>query len=338
MTDNRSVRYCRLCCWLSFVLIGACGIADEPAKKSPPPLRLSHQELHERLGARIDRVAYSKSPVGHVIKEFAEKHQIPLTVDSKAVNFETPVTVIVENVTVQQTLNVIAACTGTVVDIAYPRSPSWAALTITSPEKQQERQQRWEQNRQSAGDLAEGIAETLRQITDFHFTGTPLQDALDFLGNYHNMDVKYQGPPELAQSAVTVEQEKITLREGLDLMLKPLKFGYYEEAGALIVTTKKAADAVRVSRAYALPLHLGLDEAEAAIKAEWNQSGFEGHVVLGALLVYGNEGQHSAIEQLLVKLRNAPARAIVTAAAVRRRAPLYLPAAQIQPSSPSKSP
>ncbi|QDT38035.1 hypothetical protein [Stratiformator vulcanicus] len=175
--------------------------------------------------------------------------------------------------------------------IRYPAPEVWKALTerrkkydsvsvfIESPNEQR-------------------IRAALEEETRAQFPSTPLRDAIDFLSDYHDINILID-ERALLDDGIDSDQEidlvldGITLRSALKLMLKPLNLTYVIEDEVMKITTQTVADDTLSTRVYpvgdlvipiATPLGGGLGQGLGGV------GGFQGQGGLGAGGQFGQGG------------------------------------------------
>ena len=133
--------------------------------------------------------------------------------------------------------------------IVYPAAEVWKELT-------QRRKERY-----SSVDLAKPgpqerkIAEELKKPTQLEFIETPLQDVIDYLKNYHGIEIQLD-KKALDQANVgtdtpiTKNLKGISLRSALRLMLKELDLTYVIQDEVLLITTPENADSRLITKVY----------------------------------------------------------------------------------------
>ena len=132
--------------------------------------------------------------------------------------------------------------------IVYPAPEVWKALS--------ERRQKWR-----SVDLArynkteEKVRRVLDQPTTVEFLDLPLEDAITFLKEYHNINI-YIDKATLADEGVAIDQPVtlklagVTLRSVLKLLLEPVQLTYVIEDEVMKITTSAKAGEKLVTRVY----------------------------------------------------------------------------------------
>ena len=95
-------------------------------------------------------------------------------------------------------------------------------------------------------DLENKIRITLTQPTTMEFVETPLQDAVDYLKDFHNIEIQLDGKAlEEAgvgsDTPVTGTLKRVSLASALNLFLRQLDLTYVVRGGLLLITTPEAA-------------------------------------------------------------------------------------------------
>ncbi len=132
--------------------------------------------------------------------------------------------------------------------IVYPAPEVWKALT--------ERRQKW-----ASVDLVrynkteEKIRRALSQPTTVEFLDLPLEDAITFLKEYHNINI-YIDKATLTDEGVAIDQPVtlklagVTLRSVLKLLLEPVQLTYVIEDEVMKITTSAKAGEKLQTRVY----------------------------------------------------------------------------------------
>jgi hypothetical protein len=183
----------------------------------------------------------------------------------------------------------------------------------------------------------QAIRQALSDAAAFDFQGTPLVDVMDYLGDKHHLQVKFDRgalkevgiDPKTA--LVTFSTKDVSLRSALRLMLAPLGLAAIVKDEVLLVTSKAKAEATYVTRLYDVhdlilnPYDPGeapdfdaiIDAIQKTVSpSTWDKAGGQGTVAqfnsngICALLVWQNEQGHEQVENLLKELRNIQPRRV----------------------------
>jgi hypothetical protein len=177
------------------------------------------------------------------------------------------------------------------------------------------------------------IAATFSQHTDVNFADTSLSDAMDFLRDYHQVNIvidqsALQDVGIDPSTPISLELSGITLRSALRLMLEPLALTTSIESEVLIVTTREKAQRRVVTRVYLVSdLAESVDDLDAlqeairtATDGPWNVDGEPGSMSIvprsRSIVIRHNAAVHDDIVNLLTNLREAQSQAEPTPAAV----------------------
>ena len=133
--------------------------------------------------------------------------------------------------------------------IVYPDAEVWKELTKAR------------KDRYSSMDLAKRgpaekkINEALKSPTQLEFVDTPLTDVIDYLKDYHNIEIQLdRHAMEEASIALDTPVKKnlkgISLKSALRLMLSELGLTYIIQDEVLLITTKEAAEQKLTTKVY----------------------------------------------------------------------------------------
>jgi uncharacterized membrane protein YgcG len=132
--------------------------------------------------------------------------------------------------------------------ILYPAPEVWKALT--------ERRQKWASvDLMRYNKTEEKIRRALSQPTTVEFLDLPLEDAITFLKEYHNINI-YIDKATLADEGVALDQPVtlklagVTLRSVLKLLLEPVQLTYVIEDEVMKITTSAKAGEKLQTRVY----------------------------------------------------------------------------------------
>lgn len=111
------------------------------------------------------------------------------------------------------------------------------------------------------------IQKALCAPTVIEFLETPLAAVVDYLKDYHHVEIQidkraFDEMGAGTDTPVSLNLRGITLRSALDLMLDVHKLDWVIDHEVLLITTKDAADAMRVTQIYNLAPLIGDDSAE----------------------------------------------------------------------------
>ncbi len=181
------------------------------------------------------------------------------------------------------------------------------------------------------------IRQALSGAASFDFQGTPLIDVMDYLGDKHHLQVKFDRGAlkdagiDPATALVTFSAKDVSLRSALRLMLTPLGLVAIVKDEVLLVTSKAKAEATYETRLYDVrdlilnPYDPGeppdfdaiIDAIQRTVSPQsWDKAGGQGTVApfnsngICALLVWQNAQGHEQIENLLKELRNIQPRRV----------------------------
>ena len=119
----------------------------------------------------------------------------------------------------------------------------------------------------------EKILTTLSDTTEVAFTDTPLEEALKYLEDLHNIEI-WLDKETLTTQQINTDQpislsiSGISLRSTLRLILEPLALTYIIESEVLKVTTQATADKAIVTRTYPVSdLFATREEAEELVES-----------------------------------------------------------------------
>jgi hypothetical protein len=132
--------------------------------------------------------------------------------------------------------------------VVYPAPEVWKALS--------ERRQKWRSvDLVRYNKTEEKIRRALDQPTTVEFLDLPLEDAITFLKEYHNINI-YIDRATLADEGVAIDQPVtlklagVTLRSVLKLLLEPVQLTYVIEDEVMKITTSAKAGEKLVTRVY----------------------------------------------------------------------------------------
>jgi hypothetical protein len=155
------------------------------------------------------------------------------------------------------------------------------------------------------------IRDALSQSTQLEFVETPLSDAIDYLKDFHHIDIELDDKAlEEAgigtDTPVTRELKDLTLGSSLRLLLEPLEATYVVRDGVLLITTPGALDKMIELRVYnvgdLVPPDGDQEELAGALKLALIE---EPQVARfrELLVVRASIAQHELVEELLAELR-----------------------------------
>jgi hypothetical protein len=194
------------------------------------------------------------------------------------------------------------------------------------------------------------ILSALNEPTEVAFNDNPLEEALNYLKELHNIEIWIDKAALQADGVATDQQVSlnftvISLRSVLRLVLEPLALTFVIEADVLKVTTQKAADKTILTRIYPVgDLFSSREEAEELVESlicglGLGQKGKEGprplavSVPSGAIIARLSRPQNDQLLQLLRDLREA--KALVPNRSYELIEPLH---ARTRPGNSSSSP
>ncbi len=133
--------------------------------------------------------------------------------------------------------------------VRYPPAPVWKALT--------ERRKKWEAvDLHKSSPSEERIVNALDDQTELSFSDTPLDQAIEYLADLHNIpiiiDEKALEDEGIAKDTPVpnLQLSGITLRSALKLMLEPLGLNYVIEDEVMKITTQAIAEETLQTRVY----------------------------------------------------------------------------------------
>jgi hypothetical protein len=132
--------------------------------------------------------------------------------------------------------------------VVFPSASEWQALT--------ERRKQWRSvDLRRPSPIEARIEAALEERTELAFADTPLIDAIDFLRDYHQINIwidetALQDEGVDPSTPITLELSGIRLRSALRLMLKGQGLTYVIEDEVMKITTQDAADGVLSTRVY----------------------------------------------------------------------------------------
>lgn len=160
------------------------------------------------------------------------------------------------------------------------------------------------------------IEAALQEQASFEFRQTPLFGAIGFLSQRHEIQFHFDREA-LAEEGISEEEEveidipKITLGDGLDLMLGELNLDYIIKNGVLLITTNYAADDHYVTHVYDVRA-LEVDDPETLADVltyttgaeNWRSFGGMGDLSYfrGSFIIKQNRRTHAEIESVLNRL------------------------------------
>lgn len=164
--------------------------------------------------------------------------------------------------------------------------------------------------------------ERLDQETEGDFDEAPLEDVLQYLKDYHNVNIAPNRPAiraagiDIADISVTLRVSGISLRSLLKLLLEPFGLSYYVEQDAILVTTRELADKALEDIFYPVDdiVDAGIEPADLGDVIErmvspgcWNAGEGQGAVRTGktTLEVLQKATVHDQIGALLREIRVA---------------------------------
>jgi hypothetical protein len=101
------------------------------------------------------------------------------------------------------------------------------------------------------------IREALKRPTQMEFTETPLQDAVDFLKDYHGIEIQLdnralENEDIGSDSPITRHVRGMSLASALRLLLNDIDATFVVRDGTLLITTRRAAAHMTDLRVYAI--------------------------------------------------------------------------------------
>jgi len=155
--------------------------------------------------------------------------------------------------------------------ILWPNAQVWRALS--------ERRKKWASvDLKKSSPAEDQIQSALDELTTVAFTDTPLNEAMQFLGSYHNFTVLIERDA-LEEAAIAEDQpithnfSGITLRSALAIILKPLQLQYVIENEVMKITTVERAAEKLQTRVYPV--------ADLVIQIQSAQGGLGGGAIGG---------------------------------------------------------
>jgi len=105
------------------------------------------------------------------------------------------------------------------------------------------------------GSMEKKIDDALKSPTKIEFTETPLQTAVDYLKDYHSIDIQIntRALEEVGiatDTPITKNLEGVSLRAALRLILRELDLTYVIEDGLLLITTPEEAETKLIAKSY----------------------------------------------------------------------------------------
>ena len=135
--------------------------------------------------------------------------------------------------------------------LLYPDADVWRALTAS-------RREEYSASCLSRrGPAQKTIQEALRSPTQLEFVETPLEDVVDYLKDYHGIEIQLDskaldGTTIGTDTPVTKNLKGVSLRSALRLMLHDLGLTYVVEDDVLLITTPEAAETSLLTKVYPL--------------------------------------------------------------------------------------
>jgi hypothetical protein len=166
------------------------------------------------------------------------------------------------------------------------------------------------------------ILEALAKPTSVDFVETPLQDVVDYLKDFHGIEIqidkKSLEDQGLGNAQVTRRLTGVPLRSALRLMLPQLGLGFVVANDVLLITTLEVEDAETVTRTYPVGDLVGSNDytslrnaitSTAGPTAIWSQSGGPGEIAVletaKSIIISQTQRAHDEVLQLLRSLRAA---------------------------------
>ena len=133
--------------------------------------------------------------------------------------------------------------------MVYPAAEVWRDLTARRKEKYSS------MDLQKRNPAEKRIEEALRSPTQIEFVETPLSDVVDYLRDYHKIEIqldkKALGDVNIGtDTPVSKTLRGISLKSALRLMLRELQLTYIIQDEVLLITTPEEADARLVTKVY----------------------------------------------------------------------------------------
>ncbi len=133
--------------------------------------------------------------------------------------------------------------------MVYPAAEVWRELTARRKEKYSS------MDLQKRNPAEKRIEEALRSPTQIEFVETPLSDVVDYLRDYHKIEIqldkKALGDVNIGtDTPVSKTLRGISLKSALRLMLRELQLTYIIQNEVLLITTPEEADARLVTKVY----------------------------------------------------------------------------------------
>lgn len=133
--------------------------------------------------------------------------------------------------------------------MVYPAAEVWRDLTARRREKYSS------MDLQKRNAAEKRIEEALRSPTQIEFVETPLSDVVDYLRDYHKIEIqldkKALGDVNIGtDTPVTKTLRGISLKSALRLMLRELQLTYIIQDEVLLITTPEEAEARLVTKVY----------------------------------------------------------------------------------------
>ena len=185
-----------------------------------------------------------ETPLKDVVDYLKDFHRIEIQLDDKAlrqagISNDTPVSFNLNGVSLQSALRLLLrqldldyVIRDEVLFITTPREA--AAMNVVQPTYRIPEMVAQEK----------GLAEALRQPTPLEFVETPLKDVVDYLKDFHHIEIqldekalKQAGIDDSA--SITINRKGVSLRSALSAMLDPLGLEFEIRDEVLLITPKK---------------------------------------------------------------------------------------------------
>lgn len=301
--------------WLAISLGCASAMPSFAADQKPPSsatIEQIHTTLHQQ---RVENIQFDGVLLPAVIEQIAVKYQVPLVLDDSVTKLKTmpKVTLSVGDVTVRQLLDIVGTCTMTTFWLDPPDYVRETPLKLSWMTRQRARQLSDQLSWKTvAVQQSERVLKALSERTDIEFANTPLDDAITFIRDFHQIPVEYQGPAERLQSPVNLKVEGPRLREVLDKMLPPLGLGYLIDQQTLRIVPLATAQTTPTTRVYSVPAWLAQDAdgrtGEAVILRSIGEQGLNVQPQVSYLgtcfAVTAAEAQQGQIEKFIAEVRH----------------------------------
>uniref|UniRef100_A0A7C2PHW7 Secretin/TonB short N-terminal domain-containing protein n=1 Tax=Schlesneria paludicola TaxID=360056 RepID=A0A7C2PHW7_9PLAN len=247
-------------------------VADDPATLTgrAAPVRAKTVNTVEDALAQRAELAFSDTPLSDALRFVAKSQGINIVVDNIAleragITGNVPISVDVSGVTLRSALKTILEPRG-LVAVAEDD-----VLKITTPQRAQPAAAQRPVYFPTPAANEIRIRDSLSEPTQPAFADTPLADAVDFLRDYHQINIwidrtALQDEGVDPSLPINLELSGITLRSALRLMLEPYGLTAVVEDEVLKVTTRTAAQQKVVTRVYPVGDLVGSYEDLAAIQ------------------------------------------------------------------------